>query len=35
MDIISGSYNILLGRYYYYLHFTDEVIEAQKGLAVA
>lgn len=34
-DIISDPHKILLGRYCYYLHFTDEVIGAQKGLVVA
>lgn len=34
-DIIADSHNVLLGRYCYYLHSTDEVIEAQEGPVAA
>lgn len=34
-NTISDPHNTLLGGCCYYLHFTDEVVEAQKGLAVA
>lgn len=35
MDIIADSHNVLLGRHCFYLHCTDEVIQAQKGLVAA
>lgn len=34
-DTVSDPHNALLGRYCYYLPFTDEVIEAQEDLLVA